>query len=177
MFTHEPLPRYSKAISKARDYAGQMFSATEYTLTMTCQPDPGTEPTEHDLVQRVLSLLTLPHEQQLHSPTPTPIDHPSVAVIVARPDSSQVVEYGATTMHAVREFLKDELYLPVESLEPKMVRAPYFDGEQFDSVCYSEIKNALVEERGFTRDEARWYVDDRLKLALYVIDADELPVS
>ena len=56
-----------------------------------------------------------------------------------------------------------------------MVRAPYFDGEQFDSVCYSEIKDALVEGQGFTREEARWHIDNRLKLALYVIDADQLP--
>lgn len=175
MFTHQPLPRYAKATSKARDYGGQMFSATEYVLTMTSHSATSAELTDHDLVQRVLSLLTLPHDKQLHSPTPTPIDHPSVAVIVVRPDSSQFFEYGATTVHAVREFVKDELYLPVESLEPEMVRAPYFDGEQFDSVCYSEILHALVEGRGFTRGEARWHIDNRLKLALYVIDADQLP--
>lgn len=175
MFTHQPLPRYLKATSKARDYGGQMFSATEYVLTMTSHSATSAELTDHDLVQRVLTLLTLPHDKQLHSPTPTPIDHPSVAVIVVRPDSSQVFGYGATTVHAVREFVKDELYLPVESLEPTMVRAPYFDGEQFDSVCYSEIKDALVEGQGFTREEARWHIDNRLKLALYVIDADQLP--
>lgn len=62
------------------------------------------------------------------------------------------------------------MHLPAE-----MVREPYFDGEGFDAVSYSEIVTALVET-GYSQHqaEARWDIQHRLQLAVYEVEAGRL---
>lgn len=174
MFTYQPLLRYLKATPTVHDYVGEMYSATDRALTMVRQPKTNGEFSEHELAHHVIDLLNVPLMQRLHSPAPIPIDHPGVVVIVDHPDSSQVLEYGAATVRAVQMFLNDLLYLPVDLLEPEMVRAPYFDGEQFDSVSYYEVIDAVSQHEYLTPIKARWRIENLLRFAVYEVDASQL---
>lgn len=179
-----PLLRYLQAEPVVRDHAGRMFSATNYVLTRaTCVPDQhsdNTAPNSTTLspVSLVLNLLLAPHNQRLQTPPPVPIDHPAVVAIVdsnKRGTNHRVIEHGGATVQAVQEFLSYQLYLPTAYLPAEMIREPYFDGEEFDEVSYSEIVTAMVET-GHSQDqaEARWDIQRRLQLAVYEVAADRL---
>ena len=154
--TRAPLLRYLQAAPVVRDHAGRMFSATDQVLTQpTCVPDPSPNSTTLSPVSLVLNLIFAPRKQRLQTPPPVPIDHPGVVVIVdlgsnhgngSGAGSSNkhsanrwVIERGGATVQAVQEFLSDQLYLPTKYLDEGMIRAPYFDGEKFTAVSYSEI--------------------------------------
>lgn len=175
-----PLLRYLQATPVVRDHAGRMFSATDYVLTQpTCVPDPSPNSTTLSPVILVLNLIFAPREQRLQTPPPVPIDHPGVVVIVDHGTGAgtnhRVIERGGATVQAVQEFLSDQLYLPTKYLDEGMVRAPYFDGEQFDEVSYSEIITALAGGRDSQRQaEARWDIQHLLQLAVYEVQADRL---
>src|SRR5699024_8320792 len=125
------------------------------------------------------------------TPPPVPIDHPGVVVIVDRGSGSDsgsgagssnkhsanrwVIECGGATVQAVQEFLSDQLYLPTKYLDEGMVRAPYFDGEKFTAVSYSEIITAMgASSDPWDEAGARWLLNNRLRLAVYRVQADRL---
>ena len=185
--TGAPLLRYLQAEPVVRDHAGRMFPATNYVLTRaTCVPDQrpdNTAPNGTTLgpaspVSLVLNLLLAPHNQRLQTPPPVPIDHPGVVVIVdsnERGTNHRVIERGGATVQAVQDFLSYQLDLPTAYLPAEMIREPYFDGERFTAVSYSEIVTAMVET-GHSQDqaEARWDIQRRLQLAVYEVAADRL---
>jgi hypothetical protein len=197
--TRAPLLRYLQAEPVVRDHAGRMFSATDYVLTQpTCVPDQhsGDCPNSTTLspVSLVLNLIFAPREQRLQTPPPVPIDHPGVVVIVdhgnnhgngsgagssnnrnKRGANRWVIERGGATVQAVQEFLSDQLYLPTKYLDEGMVRAPYFDGEKFTAVSYSEIITAMgASSDPWDEAGARWLLNNRLRLAVYRVQADRL---
>lgn len=191
--TRAPLLRYLRAAPVVNDHAGRMFPATDQVLTQpTCIPDPSPNSTTLSPVSLVLNLIFAPREQRLQTPPPVPIDHPGVVVIVDRGSSSKrgtgasnnrnkrganrwVIERGGATVQAVQEFLSDQLYLPTKYLDEGMVRAPYFDGERFTAVSYSEIITAMgASSDPWDEAGARWLLNNRLQLAVYEVAADRL---
>lgn len=188
--TRAPLLRYLQAAPVVRDHAGRMFSATDQVLTQpTCVPDQhsGDCPNSTTLspVSLVLNLIFAPREQRLQTPPPVPIDHPGVVVIVDLGSGSDsgtgvganrwVIERGGATVQAVQEFLSDQLYLPTKYLDEGMIRAPYFDGEKFTAVSYSEIITAMgASSDPWDEAGARWLLNNRLRLAVYRVQADRL---
>lgn len=191
-----PLLRYLQATPVVRDHEGRMFSATDYVLTQpTCVPDQhsGDCPNSTTLspVSLVLNLIFAPREQRLQTPPPVPIDHPGVVVIVdhgsnhgngtgngasnKHSTNHRVIERGGATVQAVQDFLSDQLYLPTKYLDEGMVRAPYFDGEKFTAVSYSEIITAMdASSDPWDEAGARWLLSNRLRLAVYEVAADRL---
>lgn len=190
--TRAPLLRYLRAAPVVSDHAGRMFPATDQVLTQpTCIPDPSPNSTTLSPVSLVLNLIFAPREQRLQTPPPVPIDHPGVVVIVdhgsgsdsgsgtgasnKRGTNHRVVERGGATVQAVQEFLSDQLYLPTKYLDEGMVRAPYFDGERFTAVSYSEIITAMgASSDPWDEAGARWLLNNRLRLAVYRVQADRL---
>lgn len=181
--TAAPLLRYLQAEPVVRDHAGRMFSATDQVLTQpTCIPDPSPNSTTLSPVSLVLHLIFAPREQRLQTPPPVPIDHPGVVVIVDHGSASnkrgtnhRIIERGGATVQAVQEFLSDQLYLPTKYLDEGMVRAPYFDGEKFTAVSYSEIITAMgASSDPWDEAGARWLLNNRLRLAVYRVQADRL---
>lgn len=177
------------------DHVGRMFSATDQVLTQpTCAPDPSPNSTTLSPVSLVLNLIFAPREQRLQTPPPVPIDHPGVVVIVdlgsnhcngsgagssnnrnKRSTNHRVIERGGATVQAVQEFLSDQLYLPTKYLDEGMIRAPYFDGEKFTAVSYSEIITAMgASSDPWDEAGARWLLNNRLRLAVYRVQADRL---
>lgn len=190
-----PLLRYLQATPVVRDHEGRMFSAMDYMLTQpTCVPDPSPNSTTLSPVSLVLNLIFAPREQRLQAPPPVPIGHPGVVVIVdhgsnhcngsgadvsnnrnKHSTNHRVIERGGATVQAVQRFLENQLYLPTQYLPTEMVRAPYFDDEEFDAVSHSEIITALVETGHSQRQaEARWDIQHLLQLAVYEIEAGRL---
>lgn len=181
--TSAPLLRYLQAEPVVRDHEGRMFSATDYVLTQpTCVPDRHLDNTAPiSPVSLVLNLLMAPRDQRLSTPPRVPIDHPGVVVIVDHGAGSgadtnrRVIERGGATVQAVREFLENQLCLPTTYLPAEMVREPYFDGEEFDEVSYSEIITAMgASSDPWDEAGARWDVQHLLQLAVYEVAADRL---
>lgn len=178
--TRAPLLRYLRAAPVVSDHAGRMFPATDQVLTQpTCVPDQhsGDCPNSTTLspVSLVLNLIFAPREQRLQTPPPVPIDHPGVVVIVDHSTNRWVIERGGATVQAVQEFLSDQLYLPTKYLDEGMIRAPYFDGEKFTAVSYSEIITAMgASSDPWDEAGARWLLNNRLRLAVYRVQADRL---
>lgn len=190
--TTAPLLRYLQAAPVVSDHVGRMFSATDQVLTQpTCVPDPSPNSTTLSPVSLVLNLIFAPRKQRLQTPPPVPIDHPGVVVIVdhgsnhgngggagssnKHSNNRWVIERGGATVQAVQEFLSDQLYLPTKYLDEGMIRAPYFDGEKFTAVSYSEIITAMgASSDPWDEAGARWLLNNRLRLAVYRVQADRL---
>lgn len=109
-----------------------------------------------------------------------PVDHPAVVVLVdhgAKDDSTRntVMERGAVTVRALRDFLNGQLWLPVRDLPQQMIREPYFDGEEFADVSYGEIITALAGSPDPQHQaDARWDIQHLVQLAVYHVSADQL---
>lgn len=175
-----------------------MFSAMDYVLPQpTCVPDKhsGDYPDDTALtpvspagpvtpVSLVLNLLMAPREQRRSIPPPVPIGHPAVAVIVDHGHNRRVIERGGATVQAVQDFLSDQLCLPTTYLPAEMVREPYFDGDHFNEVSYSEIVTAMatsscpwdeaVSSCPWDEPGTRLVLGDRLQLAVYEVEAGRL---
>lgn len=183
--TPAPLLRYLRATPVVRDHEGAMFSASSAELThhvtmsdQSHNSDSGQA--RADPAELVLDLLFAPHGQRLHTPPAVPIDHPAVVVLVDHGATvggtrNLVMERGTATVRALQGFLDDWLYLPVSHLPQQMIREPYFDGEEFDTVSYSEIVTAMAGGRDPQHQaEARWEIQHLLQLAVYRVRADQL---